>query len=101
MCGYLIAGRWQASVRRLVNTMSASSPPYSLVLPPGPEARHSLRGGLRLELGETGTTDRQSWEPDRKVIDVTGSKLPPQQNRPDTESESNGLEDAISDPQSD
>lgn len=50
--------------------------------------------------GKTGTTERQSQEQDKKVIDVTGSKSPPQQNRPDTDFGSNGLEDAITDPQS-
>lgn len=50
--------------------------------------------------GETGTTDRQSQVQDKTVVDVTGSNSPPQQNLPDTDFESNGLEDTISDPQS-
>ena len=37
--------------------------------------------------GETGTTDRQSREPGRNVIDVTGSDSRPQDERSDSDPE--------------
>lgn len=48
--------------------------------------------------GKTGTTERQSQDQKKKVISVTESRASSRQKRLDTDSRTDGLDDAIGDP---
>lgn len=50
--------------------------------------------------GETVVTDQQDQETDKHAINIRDSELPPSEQRVDTDSAENGLEDAIGDTKS-